>query len=182
MLSRGYKRKTRGYALATSGTTAIDVGDEPMQFHYKFPDVPVAVGEERLVAIPQLLHDKPETEVIILDDAFQHRAIKAGINILLTDYSNLFTQDFYLPTGDLRDAKSSYKRADVIVVTNANRNCRRKKKQKSSVKLMRLPQQSIFFTTIVYGSAVPYHPSPVYLYRRTYRSAVGYRHCQSKAA
>ena len=88
-----------------------------MQFHIKFPDIPVAVGEERLEAIPQLLHDRPGTQAIILDDAFQHRAIKAGLNILLTDYSNLFTRDFYLPTGDLRDLKSEYKRAEVIVVT-----------------------------------------------------------------
>jgi tetraacyldisaccharide 4'-kinase len=72
-LSRGYKRKTRGYALATMDTTAIDIGDEPMQFHRKFPDIPVAVGEERIVAIPQLLHDRPATEVIILDDAFQQK-------------------------------------------------------------------------------------------------------------
>src|SRR4051812_21163999 len=84
-LSRGYKRKTRGYALASDKTTAIDIGDEPMQFHFKFPDVPIAVGEERLVAIPQLLHDRPATQAIILDDAFQHRAINAGLNILLTD-------------------------------------------------------------------------------------------------
>src|SRR5215216_1968874 len=79
-LSRGYKRKTTGYALASDETTAIEIGDEPMQFYRKFPDVPVAVGEERLVAIPQLLHDKPDVEVIILDDAFQHRAINAGYN------------------------------------------------------------------------------------------------------
>src|SRR5215217_7318401 len=78
-LSRGYKRKTKGYALATDETTAIDIGDEPMQFHLKFGDVPVAVGEQRLEAIPQLLHDRPDTGVIILDDAFQHRAIKAGL-------------------------------------------------------------------------------------------------------
>src|SRR5689334_200851 len=116
-LSRGYKRKTKGYALATDQTTAIDIGDEPMQFHLKFGDVPVAVGEQRLEAIPQLLHDRPETQVVILDDAFQHRAIQAGFNILLTDYGNLFTRDFFLPTGDLRDTRSSYKRAQVIVVT-----------------------------------------------------------------
>ncbi len=116
-LSRGYKRKTEGYLLANDEATALDIGDEPMLFHMKFPDVPVAVGEERLVAIPQLLHDKPETEAIILDDAFQHRAISAGLNILLTDCNNLFTRDFYLPTGDLRDLKSGYKRADIIVVT-----------------------------------------------------------------
>jgi len=116
-LSRGYKRRTKGYSLANQNTTALDIGDEPMQFHTKFPDIPVAVGEERIVAIPLLLHDKPDTQVILLDDAFQHRAIKAGLNILLTDYTNLFTRDFYLPTGDLRDLRSSCKRADIIVVT-----------------------------------------------------------------
>src|SRR5829696_5932270 len=121
-LSRGYKRKTKGYALASDQTTAIDIGDEPMQFHLKFPDVPVAVGEERLVAIPQLLHDRPDTQAIILDDAFQHRAIRAGLSILLTAHDNLFTEDFYLPTGELRDSKSSYKRADVIIVTKCPPN------------------------------------------------------------
>jgi tetraacyldisaccharide 4'-kinase len=155
ILSRGYKRKTRGYALATFGTTAIDVGDEPMQFHYKFPDVPVAVGEERLVAIPQLLHDKPDTEVIILDDAFQHRALTAGINILLTDYSNLFTQDFFLPTGDLRDAKSSYKRAQVIVVTKCPGGLSPEAKAEIISEIAPLPHQAVFFTTLVYGA--PYH-------------------------
>jgi len=119
-LSRGYKRKTKGYALATAGSTALEIGDEPMQFHQKFPEIAVAVGEERLEAIPQLLHDRPDTEAIILDDAFQHRAVKAGLNILLTEYSNLFTRDFYLPTGDLRDLKSQYKRAQIIVVTKCD--------------------------------------------------------------
>jgi len=155
VLSRGYKRKTRGYALATPATTAIDVGDEPMQFHYKFPDVPVAVGEERLVAIPQLLHDKPQTEVIILDDAFQHRAIKAGINILLTDYSNLFTEDFYLPTGDLRDTKSSYKRADIIIVTKCDPQLNVREQEELIKSIDPQVGQSVFFTTIVYGN--PYH-------------------------
>src|SRR4051794_35208189 len=80
-LSRGYKRKTKGYVLASAETTALEIGDEPMQFHIKHNDVAVAVGEERLVAVPQLLHDRPETEVIILDDSYQHRWIKAGFNI-----------------------------------------------------------------------------------------------------
>ena len=73
-----------------------------MQFHLKFPRIAVAVGEERIVAIPQLLHDRPETNVIILDDAFQHRSINPGFNILLTECNNLFTRDFFLPTGDLQ--------------------------------------------------------------------------------
>ena len=88
-----------------------------MQFFNKFPDVTVAVGEERVVAIPQLLHDKPDTQVILLDDAFQHRSVKAGFNILLTDYNNLYTRDWFLPTGDLRDQPKSARRADIIVVT-----------------------------------------------------------------
>ena len=107
VLSRGYKEKPRGYALATEQSTALEIGDEPMQFYNKFPDVTVAVGEERVVAIPQLLHDKPDTRVIMLDDAFQHRSVKAGFNILLTDYNNLFTRDWFLPTGDLRDQQKS---------------------------------------------------------------------------
>src|SRR6188474_3256355 len=129
-LSRGYKRKTRGYALANERSDALEIGDEPMQFKLKFPDVPVAVGEERLDAISQLLHDRPDVRSIILDDAFQHRAIKAGLNILLTDYNNLFTRDFYLPTGDLRDLKSSYKRAEIIVVTKCEPFLSEKEKNK----------------------------------------------------
>ena len=154
-LSRGYKRKTRGYALASEHTTAIDIGDEPMQFHLKFPDVPVAVGEERIVAIPQLLHDRPETQVVILDDAFQHRAIKAGFNILLTDYGNLFTRDFFLPTGDLRDMRSSYKRADVVIVTKCKHDLSDEEKKSITEEINPLPHQKLFFSAISYGT--PYH-------------------------
>lgn len=150
-LSRGYKRKTSGYALADQHSTALEIGDEPMQFHLKFPDIPVAVGEERIVAIPQLLHDRPETSVIILDDAFQHRAITAGLNILLTEYGNLFTRDFYLPTGDLRDLKSSYKRADIIVVTKTKPGLSSVEKQAITREIRPLAHQHVFFTAIQYG-------------------------------
>ncbi len=156
-LSRGYKRKTRGYALANDTTTALEIGDEPMQFHLKFLGVPVAVGEERILAIPQLLHDKPETQAIILDDAFQHRAIKAGLNILLTEYSNLFTRDFYLPTGDLRDLKSSYKRAEIIVVTKCKPALTEAEKQKLIKEINPVKGQAVFFTSIEYGEM--YHIS-----------------------
>jgi tetraacyldisaccharide 4'-kinase len=154
-LSRGYKRKTKGYALANENTTAIDIGDEPMQFHQKFPEIPVAVGEERIVAIPQLLHDRPETEVILLDDAFQHRAIRAGLNIVLTDHGNLFTRDFFLPTGDLRDQKKSYKRAQIIIVTKCKSNLSQEERISIIEEIDPLPHQKIFFTCISYG--VPYH-------------------------
>ena len=156
-LSRGYKRKTTGYTLANNNSTALEIGDEPMQFHLKFPDVSVAVGEARLEAIPQLLDDKPNTQVIILDDAFQHRAIKAGLNILLTDYGNLFTRDFYLPTGDLRDLKSSYKRAEIIVVTKCEPDLSEGERDKIINEISPVPGQFIFFTKIQYDE--PYHIS-----------------------
>jgi tetraacyldisaccharide 4'-kinase len=154
-LSRGYKRKTSGYALANNETTAIDIGDEPLQFHRKFPDIPVAVGEERVLAIPQLLQDRPETQVIILDDAFQHRAIKPGFNILLTECNNLFTKDFFLPTGDLRDIRSNYKRADAIIVTKCRADLSVAEKKEITNDIEPLPHQQLFFTTLIYGT--PYH-------------------------
>jgi tetraacyldisaccharide 4'-kinase len=151
VLSRGYKRKTRGYALAGEQTTALDIGDEPMQFHRKFPDIAVAVGEERIVAIPQLLHDRPETDVIILDDAFQHRAVRAGLNILLTDYSNLFTRDWWLPSGDLRDAPSSYTRADIVIVTKCPEGLSEEERRSIAIEIGLRPHQQLFFTSICYG-------------------------------
>jgi len=154
-LSRGYKRRTKGYALADHGSTALEIGDEPMQFHIKFPDISVAVGEQRLEAIPQLLHDRPGTQTIILDDGFQHRAIKAGLNILLTDYSNLFTRDFYLPAGDLRDLKSEYKRAQLIVVTKCKPDLAINEKEKIIKEIGLQNGQTIFFSAIEYGQ--PYH-------------------------
>ncbi len=154
-LSRGYKRKTKGYALANENSTALEIGDEPMQFHLKFPDVPVAVGERRIEAIPQLLQDRPETQAIILDDAFQHRSIKAGLNILLTDNNNLFVHDFYLPTGDLRDIKSNYKKAEIIIVTKCKEDLTEIEKKKILKEIKPLPGQHVFFTTIEYGET--YH-------------------------
>ncbi|HWJ26674.1 MAG TPA: tetraacyldisaccharide 4'-kinase, partial [Flavisolibacter sp.] len=147
--------KTKGYALANDETTAIEIGDEPMQFHMKFPDIPVAVGEERLDAIPQLLHDRPDTQAVILDDAFQHRIINAGLNILLSDSGNLFTSDFFLPTGDLRDQRRSYKRAHIIVVTKCRPDLSPEERTKICKEINPLPHQKIFFTKISYG--VPYH-------------------------
>lgn len=154
-LSRGYKRKTKGFAIAGESSTAIDIGDEPMQFHQKFPDITVAVGEERLVAIPQLLHQLPGTEVIILDDAFQHRTVKAGLNIILTEYKNLYTRDFMLPAGDLRDIKSSIKRAHIIIVTKCKPGLTEDEKLLILEELNPKSNQQIFFTAIEYG--VPYH-------------------------
>ena len=154
-LSRGYKRKTKGFAIANEKTTALEIGDEPMQFHKKFSTITVAVGEERLVAIPQLLHDKPATEVIILDDAFQHRYVNAVLNILLTEYNNLFTRDFMMPAGDLRDVKSSKIRADIFLVTKCKNNLTVDESKKITDELKPNNFQKIFFTEIIYKN--PYH-------------------------
>lgn len=154
-LSRGYKRRTKGYALANQFTTALEIGDEPMQFHSKFPDIAVASCEERLVGIPHLLQDRPDLQAIILDDAFQHRSVRAGLNVLLTEFNDLYSHDFFLPTGDLRDQWSSAKRAQVIIVTKCPFDLDAATKQKIIRDLKPEAFQKIFFTTIEYG--LPYH-------------------------
>ncbi len=116
-LSRGYKRKTKGFVLAKEGITTSEIGDEPMQIYRKFPEIEVAVGENRVDAVWRLLEEKSDIEVIVLDDVFQHRRIKVDVNILLTDYQHLFTNDWVLPTGNLREFRSGYKRADIIIIT-----------------------------------------------------------------
>jgi len=155
VLSRGYKRKTKGYALANANSNALEIGDEPMQFHVKFPDVAIAVGEERIVAIAQLLQDRPATQAIILDDAFQHRAIKAGLNILLTDYNNLYTRDWFLPTGDLRDEWASARRASIIVVTKCPPDLNEEEKASIIKEIKPQKDQHVFFATLQYDE--PYH-------------------------
>ncbi len=154
-LSRGYKRKTKGFAIANNRTTALEIGDEPMQFHLKFPNITVAVGEERIVAIPHILQAKPHTSVILLDDGFQHRAVQAGLNILLTDYNNLYNWDLLLPAGDLRDVKASAKRAQIIIVTKCKADLSKTEAEQIRVALKLDATQKIFFTEILY--AQPYH-------------------------
>src|SRR5258708_31260083 len=151
VLSRGYKRKTQGYSLADASSTALDIGDEPMQFHSKLPELTIAVGEERMVAIPQLLHDRPDTHAIILDDAFQHRAVKAGLNILLTDYSNLFTRAWWLPSGDLPDPPGGYKKADVIIVTKCPENLTESERRSIIQEIDPLKHHQVFFSSMHYG-------------------------------
>jgi tetraacyldisaccharide 4'-kinase len=121
IISRGYKRKTRGFLLATPENTYEDIGDEPLQYVKKFPGVLVAVDEKRKNGIQQILDDHPDTQVILLDDAFQHRKVQAGLSILLTDYHSLYCNDHLLPAGYLREPVSGARRADAIVVTKTPR-------------------------------------------------------------
>lgn len=155
ILSRGYRRKTKGYLLATPNRTALDIGDEPLMFYNQFPDVSVAVGEERVLAVPQLLQDRPNTQVIILDDAFQHRAIVPSFHILLTDYKNLYINDFFLPTGDLRDEKKSIHRANVVVVSKCPNDLTINQAKQIESELKLKNSIPIFFSCIEY--ALPKH-------------------------
>ncbi len=154
-LSRGYKRKTKGFVIVDDTITSLEIGDEPMQFYLKFPQVTIAVAENRIIGIPLLLQDKNNIDAILLDDALQHRKIKAGYNILLTDYSNPFYHDYFLPTGDLRDQKSSYKRSHIIVVTKCPLQLSIKEKENILYHIQPQLWQKVFFTSIQYGA--PYH-------------------------
>lgn len=151
VVSRGYRRKTTGFVLAGAHTTADDIGDEPMQFHKKFPDVIIAADEKRAEGIDMLLKQNSGINVIVLDDAFQHRAVTAGLNILLTEYKNIFTEDWYLPAGSLRDLKFNYKRAGIIVVTKCNTGISDVERKQIINKIKPLPYQKIFFTALDYG-------------------------------
>jgi len=150
-LSRGYNRKTRGFFLANEDSTAAQLGDEPMQFHQKFPDISVCVGEERMLAVPELLRERQETQVILLDDAFQHRSIKPGKNILVTEYNRPFTRDHVVPFGRLREGRKGYERADIIIVSKCPANMPEAEKQALTREIAPLPHQGLFFTCLQYG-------------------------------
>lgn len=157
VLSRGYKRKTIGYFFASNESTALEIGDEPQQIKQKFKDeIHLAVSENRVIGVPNLLFDAPETDVILLDDAFQHRAIKAGLNILLTDYNNLFTQDYLAPSGTLREYRAGYKRADLIVVTKCKPDLSETEKQKIIREINPLAHQQVFFSYQKFNALVHY--------------------------
>ncbi len=117
VVSRGYKRRSSGYMEVSLSHNAEQSGDEPLQYKRKYPHVTVVVAESRSLAIPQLLRSHPEINVILLDDGFQHREVTPGLNILLTEYKRLFTHDFFLPVGRLREWRNEAGRADIIIVT-----------------------------------------------------------------
>ena len=153
-LSRGYKRITEGYELADQGATADTIGDEPFQFFRKFKDIKVAVDGNRQNGISQLLQLEDKPEVILLDDAYQHRKVKAGFNILLTTYYNLYSNDIVLPTGNLREPRSGAKRADIIVVTKCPEAISESEKAKISKDLKVKPHQQLVFSSIRYAEKV----------------------------
>lgn len=162
MLSRGYGRRTVGFALATDSGRASDIGDEPAQMHRKFPEVLVAVDENRREGIEILMREQNHPiEVIVLDDAFQHRYVRAGMNLLLTDYHRRFTHDFLMPVGRLREPASGKKRADIIIVTKCPENLSADEAARIRKEMALQAGQKMFFTTFGYGEAYPLFPQAV---------------------
>jgi tetraacyldisaccharide 4'-kinase len=150
-LSRGYKRQTSGFIIATDNSTSFHIGDEPLQFKKKFPDVTIAVDEKRVRGIKFLLRQFPQLNVILLDDAFQHRSVKAGLSILLSDYGKMFYDDFLLPAGTLREWRSEKKRADIIIVTKCPANLSAVEKRIIQKKINPEAHQHVFFSYLLYG-------------------------------
>ena len=155
VLSRGYRRKTKGFVLADDSATAMTLGDEPYQYHRKFPRATVAVCENRQEGIERLL-ENPHFKYIILDDAFQHRKVQAGTNLLLTSYEKLYTQDFLLPVGSLRDIRSRARKAQIIIVTKCP-ELTQTEQEKIIQQLKPLPSQKVYFTSIAYSDRVYSH-------------------------
>lgn len=152
VLSRGYKRKSEGFVLADESATAESIGDEPFQFYKKFKDVIICVDANRVNGIQQLEKLECPPGIILLDDAFQHRKVKAGFYILLTSFNNLYVDDFMLPTGDLREVKSGAKRAQAIIVTKCPSNLSVEAQKDIQQKLKPSLNQPVFFTTISYNN------------------------------
>ena len=150
IVSRGYGRKTKGFQLANTTCNAETVGDEPVQYVSKFSDVMVAVDENRNRAIELMDSIDRPPEVYLLDDAFQHRSTQAGLNILLTAYDKLYCNDFLFPAGTLRDIKSAAKRAEIIIVSKAPDQLGELEKAEMIGRLNPLPQQKVFFSSMVY--------------------------------
>lgn len=155
VLSRGYKRKTIGYLLASAQSTPKQIGDEPFQIKQKFPNTTVAVCENRVLGIPALLGDAPNTQVVLMDDGFQHMSIKAGFNIVLCDYNRPYYNDYLLPAGLLREAPLGANRADIIIVTKCKPNLSFTEQQQIIAKLKPAKHQHVFFSSIIYMPLVP---------------------------
>jgi tetraacyldisaccharide 4'-kinase len=155
-LSRGYKRKSKGFLLAEPTVTAELLGDEPYQYYLDFPETKVAVCEKRVAGIEKLTALFPETEAIILDDAFQHQAVSPKINLLITDFYRRFDTDFMLPTGLLREPRSGAERADAVIVSKCPGNLTQAQKTdlRNGIGKYTKLATPIFFTTYKYGSPV----------------------------
>lgn len=158
-LSRGYKRKTSGFMIVTEQSTPSEVGDEPLQIKRKFPDIIMACDRKRVRGIEKLLAMPEPPQVIILDDAFQHRYVQADKNIVLIDYNRPVTEDFLLPAGRLREGTRALKRADYLIVTKCPKTIQPIQCRILSKHLAIKPYQKLFFTALSYGDIQPLFPN-----------------------
>ncbi|WP_085517788.1 tetraacyldisaccharide 4'-kinase [Marivirga sericea] len=154
-LSRGYGRRSKGFRLANDHDLPQTIGDEPFQIYQKFKDhVTVSVGEDRVLAIPSIIYEHPENEVIVLDDAYQHRSVEPNFSVLLTDYNSIFYKDYVLPSGTLRESRMGAERADVVMVTKCPPDLGQDEMQIIRDNISIYTDKSVFFTTIKYKEAV----------------------------
>ena len=149
-LSRGYKRKSTGFIMASEATNPSILGDEPSLFYQRFPKATISVGEDRNKAIKALLSLSAHPNIIILDDGFQHRRVRPGFSILLTDYGNLFSRDYFLPVGNLRDTRATASRAQMIVVTKCPMDLDLQRKEKITGELQKYGPKIVLFSYIKY--------------------------------
>ena len=154
VLSRGYKRQTKGYVLADAKANAQSIGDEPFQYFSKFKNILVAVSESRQIGIENLLQFKSPPQLILLDDAFQHRQVKAGYYILLSSFDKLYSDDYVLPVGRLRESRGGAKRANIIVITKCPPDLSIEQQEKIKLKLKPTFSQQVFFSSIEYDKYV----------------------------
>ncbi|MBR4119276.1 MAG: tetraacyldisaccharide 4'-kinase [Bacteroidales bacterium] len=154
LLSRGYKRKSKGFILADENSTVALIGDEPFQIKQKFKDITVAVDADRRNGIRKILELKPQTNLIILDDAFQHRYVTPKVSILLSDYNNMFYNDSLLPVGNLREPASARFRANIVIITKCPENIIPIDKRIMIKRVNLFPYQKLFFSSFSYNNPI----------------------------
>ncbi len=155
ILSRGYKRKTRDFRIATSSSSVSEIGDEPLQISRKFPEVLVTVDRNRVHGVKNILQISPETDVVILDDGFQHRRITPGFSILLSDFERLIVRDHLMPYGNLRESIDNMRRADIILITKSPENINPIQRRLIVKEVDKAPYQNLYFTSLVYNAPLP---------------------------
>jgi tetraacyldisaccharide 4'-kinase len=158
VLSRGYLRKTNGFIVASPDSTVAEIGDEPRQIKSKFPDVTVAVDRKRVNGIHQLLKQNDPPDMVLLDDAFQHRYLKPGLSVLLIDYNRPLSKDHILPAGSLRESRYEQKRANIIIITKTPADIKPIDRRIMEKELNIFAYQTLYFTTLKYGLPLPVFP------------------------
>lgn len=150
-LSRGYKRKTSGFLVANENSTALDIGDEPLQYFSKHHEITVAVDTSRVNGIKQLLALENAPSIVLLDDAFQHRALKCELNIIVSEYTNLYLHDILMPSGNLRESKKAIHRTDIVIISKTPESATAIDIRNVTKDLKLLPHQHVFFSWLKYG-------------------------------